>query len=139
MQSIDPHDRNALTAVDAVQNEYKELGFVRTPEVAAISDKLFNTGNLIREKHFLNKLAYAKLPGIEQQDKQEQARQKMKLLKELLSRDERELQNYQENMAMMTPGNNEVSKMMETKLRSQQRKVKIKKILLEELQQQANS
>lgn len=139
MQAIDPHDRNALTAVDAVQNEYKELGFVRTPEVAAISDKLFNTGNLIREKHFLNKLAYAKLPGIEQQDKQEQARQKMKLLKELLSRDERELQNYQENMAMMTPGNNEVSKMMETKLRSQQRKVKIKKILLEELQQQANS
>lgn len=139
MQAIDAHDRNALTAVEAVQNEYKELGFVRSPEVARISDQLFNTGNLIREKHFLNKLAYAKLPGIDQQPLSEQARQKMQLLRELLNRDERELQNFQENMATTNPGHGDMAKMMESKLRAQQRKVKIKKMLLEELEQQANS
>ncbi|AHM62014.1 hypothetical protein D770_18815 [Flammeovirgaceae bacterium 311] len=139
MRAIDPHDRNAVTAVEAVQNEYKALGFARTPEVARISEQLFDTGNLLREKHFLNKLAYAKVPGIEQQEKQEQARQKIRLLRDLLSRDERELQTYQENMALTSPGSSDVAKMMETKLRSQQRKVKIKKMLLEELQQQANS
>jgi hypothetical protein len=139
MRAIDPHDRNAVPAVEAVQNEYKALGFARTPEVARISEQLFDTGNLLREKHFLNKLAYAKVPGIEQESIQEQSRQKIRLLRDLLSRDERELQTYQENMAMTSPGSSDVAKMMETKLRSQQRKVKIKKMLLEELQQQANS
>ncbi len=139
MRKIDAHHRNALQAVEAVQNEYKELGFVRTPEVVQISDQLFDTGNLIREKHFLNKLAYAKLPGIDQQPLQEQARQKLGLLKELLSRDERELETFQENMGTLSAGRSDVTKMMESKLRAQQRKVKIKKMLLEELKQQANS
>lgn len=139
MRGIDPHHRNALLAVEAVQNEYKELGFVRTPEVVQISDQLFDTGNLIREKHFLNKLAYAKLPGIDKESLQEQARQKIGLLRELLNRDERELETFQENMGTLSSGRSDVSKMMESKLRAQQRKVKIKKILMEELKRQANA
>ncbi|EMR01737.1 DUF349 domain-containing protein [Cesiribacter andamanensis] len=139
MKAIDVNDPGALGTVETIQNQYKELGFARSPEVARISDQLFDTGSLIRERHFLSKLAFNKVPGLEQRDAQEQARQKLRLLRDLLSRDERELQNYQENMASMSPGRSEVSKMMEAKLRSQYRKVKVKKMLLEELKQESNS
>jgi hypothetical protein len=138
MRAIDANDQNALTTVESIQNQYKELGFARSPEVAQISDQLFDTGSLIRERSFLSRLAHNKIPGMVQFTAQEQARQKLRLLRDLLSRDERELQNYQENMASMSPGRNEITKMLESKLRSQQRKVKVKKMLMEELKQQSN-
>lgn len=134
LQALDSHDKASLEKAQALQEEFKNLGFMGGPEGSAVNNAFFQTLGLIKEKNFLHKLAQAKAQGFAEKDEKEQAKIKLRLLRDLLSRDERELQNFKDNLSNLNTGKNRVNKMMDAKLRLQEKKVKVKRMLQEELQ-----
>lgn len=134
LQALDSHDKASLEKAQALQEEFKNLGFMGGPEGGAVNNAFFQTIGLIKEKQFLHKLAQAKAQGFADKDEKEQAKIKLRLLRDLLSRDERELQNFKDNLSNLNTGKNRVNKMMDAKLRLQEKKVKVKRMLQEELQ-----
>lgn len=136
LNNIEGCDKEALDHAYKLQDEFKAQGFAPGAEGEEINTSFYQTLGLMKEKHFLNNLAQAKTRDFESKNESEQAKVKLRLLRDLLGRDERELQNFQENLASLTTGKNKVNKMMDAKLRLQERKVEVKRLLLKELQQQ---
>ena len=134
LQAIDEKDKEATKKAQQLQEEFKNLGF--TGGEGAINDDFFRALGLIKEKQFLHKLAQAKTRDFADKDEKEMIRVKLRLLRDLLGRDERELQNFRENLASLNTGKNRINKMMDSKLRMQEKKVEVKRLLQEELQQQ---
>jgi hypothetical protein len=134
LQALDTNDKASIQHADALQEEFKSLGFAGGPQGGAVNNSFFQTLGLIKEKHFLHKLAQAKARDFAEKDEKEQAKIKLRLLHDLLSRDERELQNFKDNLLNLSTGKTKVNKMMDAKLRLQEKKVKVKRLLQEELQ-----
>ena len=134
LQALDTHDKASLEKAQALQEEFKNLGFAGGPEGGAVNNAFFQTLGLIKEKHFLHKLAQAKARDFAEKDEKEQAKIKLRLLRDLLNRDERELQNFKDNLSNLSTGQSRVNKMMDAKLRLQEKKVKVKRLLQDELQ-----
>lgn len=136
MRALQGYDKGTLDKAYALQEAFKSQGFTTGSESAAVSQEFFQALALMKEKNFLQKLAQGKAHDFSSKDEQEQIRFKLRLLRDLLGRDERELQNFQDNLAHLSTGKNKVNKMMDSKLRMQQRKVEVKRLLLQELQAQ---
>lgn len=136
MRSLQGYDNSTLDKAYGLQEAFKVQGFTTGAESESISQEFFQALALMKEKNFLHKLAQGKLRDFSTKDEQEQIRFKLRLLRDLLGRDERELQNFQDNLAHLNTGKNRLNKMMDSKLRLQQRKVEVKRLLLQELQAQ---
>jgi len=87
------------------------------------------------EKSFLYRLARSKNPDFDQADEAQQINLKINLLNNLISRDEKELDVYKENAEKFSSNayNNNMDREVAMKLRSQQRKVAVKKALMQQL------
>jgi hypothetical protein len=90
--------------------------------------------DMASEKSFLNRLARSKNPDFDYADKEEKVSQKINLLNNLITRDEKELDVYKENAEKFSSSNySEMDREASMKLRSQQRKVAVKKALMKQL------
>lgn len=136
LREIQGYDKAAMVKAQQLQDEFKNLGFAVGPEGESVNNAFFQEFSLLKEKNFLHNLAHAKSRDFSGLDKAEQNKIKLRLLRDLLGRDERELQNFKDNLSNLSTGKNKINKMMDTKLRLQQRKVEVKRLLMRELQAQ---
>ena len=136
LRSLEGYDKNTLAVAQRLQEEFKNQGFAAGPEGESVNHDFFQEFSLMKEKNFLHNLALAKSRDFYSKDEKEQVKVKLRLLRDLLSRDERELQNFKDNLSNFSTGKNKVNKLVDSKLRLQQRKVEIKRLLLQELQAQ---
>lgn len=136
INSIEGYDKASLDRAYKLQDEFKALGFAPGAEGEEVNSSFYQALGMLKEKNFLHNLAQAKSRDFESKDKSEKAKIKLRLLRDLLGRDERELQNFKDNLAHLNTGKNKINKMMEAKLRLQERKVAVKRFLLREIQQE---
>lgn len=136
LREIEGYDKTAMAKAQQLQEEFKNLGFAAGPEGESVNHAFFQEFSLLKEKNFLHNLAHAKSRDFSALDEPERNKIKLRLLKDLLGRDERELQNFKDNLSNLSTGKNKINKMMDSKLRLQQRKVEVKRLLMRELQAQ---
>ena len=136
MRAVEGYGDDSVLKADQVLQQYKDLGMVRSPEAGAITQEIYHLASIKKEHNFLDKLAQNKVSYYDGMDSQEQAKNKAELLRDLLQRDEQQLSIMQQNMAR-AQGYSPEAKMMKNKLRAQERKVKVKTELLENLERQS--
>lgn len=136
LREITGYDKAAMAKAQQLQEEFKNLGFAPGPEGESVNHAFFQEFSLLKEKNFLHNLAHAKSRDFSALEEPEKNKIKLRLLRDLLGRDERELQNFKDNLSNLNTGKNKINKMMDTKLRLQQRKVEVKRLLMRELQAQ---
>ncbi|PTB94111.1 hypothetical protein C9994_12395 [Marivirga lumbricoides] len=119
----------ALTKAKAIQQSWKKIGRVGIGKEA--NEEFFFLNDYIFEKHFLETLFRKKAkPGL---DEKEAIKLKMNLLRDLLSRDQKELLIFEENLEKFNLGTANIDKMVGFKHEKQKRKVAVKQQLLAEL------
>lgn len=121
------------TRAKAIQEDWRKLPAHKPKEanLPARSYQFFM--DIIFEKAFLEKLAYGKHAGFETMSLQEQNQIKSGILKDLLQRDQSELetmQNNSDNFRVQTP---DFEMMMRKKLSGLKRKVDVKNYILKQL------
>jgi len=95
--------------------------------------------DMASEKSFLNRLARSKNPEFDLADQREKINLKINLLSNLIVRDEKELDVYQENAEKFSSDSyNGMDREVTIKLRAQQRKVAVKKALMQKLMNDLN-
>ena len=87
----------------------------------------------IFENDFLEQLFNKKVK--EQSDEKQALKQKMNILRDLISRDKKELLIFEENMGKFTLSSSKADKMIGFKLDKQKRKLTVKQDILSSLQE----
>lgn len=134
LESVEGHDAQAMRQVDALWEEHKALGPASGREANELTNRFFDRVNLLKEQNFLDRLVHQKVRNYEQRSSEEQKQAKARLLRDLLSRDERELALFRDNAEKFSGGQQRLNRQIENKLKMQERKVRIKRMILEELQ-----
>lgn len=101
----------------------------------SITSDFIHACDMASEKSFLYRLARSKNPDFDHVDESQQINLKISLLNNLITRDEKELDVYKENAEKISSNtyNNDMDREVSMKLRSQQRKVAVKKALMKKL------
>lgn len=128
-----PSSYAITTRAKAIQEDWKKLP-MRKPKEANLPARSYQFFmDIIFEKAFLEKLAHSKYEDFDQKNPQEQNQIKSSILKDLLHRDQSELetmQNNSDNFRVETP---DFEMMMKKKLSSLKRKVDVKNYILKQL------
>jgi len=128
-----PSSYSITTRAKAIQEDWKKLP-MRKPKEANLPARSYQFFmDIIFEKAFLEKLAHGKYEDFDQKNPQEQNQIKSSILKDLLHRDQSELetmQNNSDNFRVETP---DFEMMMKKKLSSLKRKVDVKNYILKQL------
>jgi hypothetical protein len=127
--------KDSMVQVKKLQLAWKNAGKLPRSQSDKLYDQFFFACDMAIEKSFLDRLAHSKFAGFDSKPEKEQNKLKVKLILDLLSRDERELTAFQENFEKFSSGAKDVNKMMEAKLKAQQRKVNVKRQILAELKE----
>ena len=121
------------TRAKAIQEDWKKLP-VRKPKEANLPARSYQFFmDIIFEKAFIEKLVHGKYPDFDEKSLQEQNQIKSALLKDLLHRDQTELETMQsnsDNFRVQTP---DFEMMMKKKLSGLKRKVDVKNYILKQL------
>jgi hypothetical protein len=121
------------TRAKAIQEDWKKLP-VRKPKEANLPARSYQFFmDIIFEKAFLEKLAHSKYDDFDAKSQEEQNQIKSSILKDLLHRDQGELetmQNNSDNFRVETP---DFEMMMKKKLSGLKRKVDVKNYILKQL------
>ncbi len=114
---------------------WKRTGKLPRHVGGSITSDFIHACDMASEKSFLYRLARSKNPDFDQADEAQQINLKINLLNNLISRDEKELDVYKENAEKFSSNayNNNMDREVAMKLRSQQRKVAVKKALMQQL------
>lgn len=123
--------QEAVEEAKNIQKAWKEASNVSMPK--AINEEFFFLMDYIFERNFLENL-FAKKAKID--DNKKALKVKMNLLRDLISRDEKELLIFEENMGMFNLANATFDKMVGFKHEKQKRKVTVKQHILSELQEE---
>jgi hypothetical protein len=131
--SHQPTSYAITTRAKAIQEEWKKLPAHKPKEanLPARSYQFFM--DIIFEKAFLEKLAYGKHPGFESMSLQEQNQIKSGILRDLLQRDQSELDTMQNNSGNFRVQTPDFEMMMRKKLSGLKRKVDVKNYILKQL------
>lgn len=121
--------KSDIDTIKQLKQDWKTLGRINKVSEDVNENFYFNC-DLIFDKYFLNQLSAKKA---KQTDDRE--RLKLKLLYDLLKRDKRELETFEQNMEKFNLGTAALDKMVEVKLSKQRRKVAVKEALLKELKE----
>ena len=128
-----PSSYAITTRAKAIQEDWKKLP-MRKPKEANLPARSYQFFmDIIFEKAFLEKLAHSKYEDFDQKNPQEQNQIKASIVKDLLHRDQSELetmQNNSDNFRVETP---DFEMMMKKKLSSLKRKVDVKNYILKQL------
>lgn len=131
--SAGPSSPAVLFEAKKLQAEWKKLP-PKKPRNAqqSIRTFVFST-DLVFEKSFLDKLAHSKYEDFDQKDKKEQKNIKAGILKDLIARDQKELDTIKENSENFRHNEAEFDVMVQRKIYGYNRKLEVKNHLLKEL------
>ncbi len=128
-----PSSYALTTRAKAIQEDWKKLP-QRKPKEANLPARSYQFFmDIIFEKAFLEKLVHGKYPDFDEKPLEEQNQIKTAILKDLLHRDQGELdtmQNNSENFRVQTP---DFEMMMRKKLSGLKRKIDVKNYILKQL------
>jgi hypothetical protein len=124
-----------------LKNEYldrwKRLGNLFSREINALNDKFYSRITYINEILFVDKIARKKSSNFDQLDLANQYRIKIKVLSELIERDEKDLHMYNRNMEVFNFRRGAVDK-FNSKRNDKQKSLIVKKELLEAFKKDLN-
>ena len=115
----------------AIQSDWKNAGKVSLPK--ELNERFFYLIDHIFENDFLEQLFNKKVK--DQSDEKQALKQKMNILRDLISRDKKELLIFEENMGKFTLSSSKADKMIGFKLDKQKRKLTVKQDILSDLQE----
>jgi hypothetical protein len=125
-QELNPAD--AVGKAKAIQQKWKNSGKTYNK---SLNEEYFTLNDYIFEKSFLENLFERKAKkGIEGK---EALKLKMNILRDLISRDQRELNVFEENLEKFNLGTQKLDKMVGFKHEKQKRKLAVKQQIMEEL------
>lgn len=126
------HDQKAF---DDLKSKWKNSGHVSKKKHPEVHDTFIKLSREWQERRFVLDLTRKKNKGFTQKEEKDQLKDVVKVVRDLLHRDETELKSFQENMDKMHINKGSFVDMLEDKLKAQQEKVALKKTLLKECQQ----
>jgi hypothetical protein len=118
---------------------WKRTGMLPREVAGSITFEFNRACDMASEKSFLNRLARSKDPEFDYADEGHKISTKIHLLNNLIVRDERELDLFKENAEKFSTNSYQADRNLTIKLKAQQRKVAVKKALLEELTRELDS
>lgn len=121
--------------VKQLKSKWRQIGNVPREVYRPQQEEFSTLSDMLLELSFVKRLAANRDEGYEQKNSREQVRVQMKLLRDLLSRDERELQTYYDNASNFQSQRGNFGKMVDQKLVQQKHKVQVKKGLLRKMKQ----
>lgn len=126
VQKMTPSD--AVEKAKAIQQKWKNTGKTFSK---SLNEEYFTLNDYIFEKSFLENLFERKAKkGLEEKDA---IKFKMNILRDLISRDQRELNIFEENLEKFNLGTQKLDKMVGFKHEKQKRKLAVKQQIMEEL------
>ena len=90
---------------------------------------------LLNEREFVKSLSQKRFPDFAKLDPDKKKNIRLGIIKDLITRDKDDLKIYEENSANFSSADGSMNKMVESKIRSQKRKIDIKSKLLEWVEQ----
>jgi len=131
--SSGPSSPGVMYEAKKLQAEWKKLP-PKKPRNAQQSIKTFVfSTDLVFEKSFLDKLAHSKYEDFDQKEKSEQKTIKAGILKDLIARDQKELDTIKDNVENFRSNEAEFDVMIQRKIYGFNRKLEVKNYLLKEL------
>lgn len=128
-----PTSYEVISKAKAIQEEWRKLP-PRKPKEATLTARSFQFfTDIVFEKAFLEKLIHGKYPDFNEMPASEQIELKTALLKDLLHRDQSELDTMQNNTDNFRVQTEDFEIMMKKKLSGLKRKVDVKNYLLKQL------
>lgn len=128
-----PTSYEVISKAKAIQEEWRKLP-PRKPKEATLTARSFQFySDIVFEKSFLEKLIHGKYPDFNEMPASEQNQLKTALLKDLLHRDQSELDTMQNNTDNFRVQTEDFEIMMKKKLSALKRKVEVKNYLLKQL------
>lgn len=128
-----PTSYEVISKAKAIQEEWRKLP-PRKPKEATLTARSFQFySDIVFEKSFLEKLIHGKYPDFNEMPASEQNQLKTALLKNLLYRDQSELDTMQNNTDNFRVQTEDFEIMMKKKLSALKRKVEVKNYLLKQL------
>lgn len=123
-------EADVTKTIKAIRAEWKNIGNVPREKYHHQLETFQSTADMLTEHYFLETMASAKDDNYMAKNNREKIRIKLRLLKELLVRDEKELQAFYDNMQNVNTRQSPMSKLIEDKLQHQKHKVNVKKTLM---------
>jgi len=125
-------DATVTDEVKKLQEEWKRSGMLPKGAGEDWNDKFFIACDFVTEQVFINRLAFGKNKEFTEKTPKEQLQIKVRLIRDLLARDEKDLELFNDNYDKMRASQS-FNKMLVGKLNMQRRKVKVKKMILEKV------
>ena len=119
----EPYDKDQLTKLK------KELFKDRAKNPDKF--KCMELIQLLNEREFVVKLAHKRFPDYAKLEAEKKNSIKKGIIKDLISRDAEDLKTYEENSANFSSSDGKMNKLVESKIKSQKRKIDVKSKLLE--------
>lgn len=131
-------DGAAVAEVKRLMISWNKAGKIAPFKFKQIADEFYNICDEVIENNFLENLAN-KSDGYPEMPESERLSLKIKLIKDLIARDERELEKFQENFTNYNTEGRSLDKILISKLDGKRRKLRIKKRILRELNEKLSS
>jgi len=122
-----------ITQAKRLQAEWKNLPPKKPRNAQQSIGSFVFFSEIVFEKSFLEKLCRSKYEGFEEKELSQQTTLKVDLLKDLIARDQRELNTVKENAENFRSPEGEFDHMMRKKIGAHKRKVDVKNHILKEL------
>lgn len=122
-------------AFDGLKSKWKNSGHVSKKAHPEVHDSFIHLSREWQERQFIWNLTQKKNKGFAKKDQKSQFKDLLRVVRDLLHRDEAELKSFNENMGNMHINKGSFVDMLNDKLKTQQEKVLLKKNLLKECQE----
>lgn len=126
-------DEAKLAQAKRLQAEWKKLPPKKPRNAQQSIGSFVFFSEIVFEKSFLDKLCHSKYPDFDSKDPAEQVTIQSGLLKDLIARDQRELNTVKENTENFRTQEGDFDQMMRRKIAAHKRKVDVKNHILKEL------
>lgn len=126
--------QDTKSAVETAKKLWKTIGRVPKDQVNTLNESYLSLLDSISEKAFIFQLACRKFKGFAKMDVEKRNKLLNKLVKDLLARDQNDLETFRMNMDNMHVNKGSFVDMLEKKLENQEKRVLSKKSILKELQ-----
>ncbi len=120
----------SLDKAKELKDKWKDIGPIPKEKFQPLTNDFFDAISFVHEVVYLDTLAEENNEGWGSLNILEQIKIKVKLLGDLIARDERELETISENTEQFSRGSGQFDKIAHEKLQTQQRKVRVKKEIL---------
>ncbi|WPP52568.1 DUF349 domain-containing protein [Catalinimonas niigatensis] len=138
-QLSDKEGEDVVEDVKRLRFLWKRTGKLPRDVGGSITYDFIRACDMASEKSFLNRLARSKNPDYDNIDIQKKINLKINLLNNLIVRDQKELDLYKENVEKFSSDAYNVDRQIDIKFKAQQRKVAVKRALMEELVNNLNA